>query len=247
MKINTITRIVIFYVIGIIGSNIIRFNLLNTDELFNNLSIWSKIFTIPLQSIGVFIGSLVAIYLLRKKRNTLNSFLGTSPKWSLLMGIIPIIVFGIIGIENTKGLNEHYLGLIMGIAILIYCIFEEYGWRGYLEDELINEKEWKRVLIISILWYFWHLSFINNPDLLPNLKFFGIILLGTWGIGKVIQSTKSVLSVSCFHMIYNILILKLENEGIIGGDKKILIIGICIIGWIIIIKLWEREKNRKIE
>ncbi len=238
-----IVRIIIFFSIAVIGSNIMRFNLLRTDELFNYWPVWSRALIIPLQSFGVFIGSLIAIYLLRKKRNTTNSLWGSSQKWSLIMALIPILLFGIIGVENGKGINEHYLGIIISIGLLIYCIFEEYGWRGYLEDELIGEEEWKRVLIISVLWYLWHLSFINNSSIIFNLKFFGILLIGTWGMGKVIQSTKSVLSVSCFHMIYNILILRMGYLFEVSEYKKILIIGICVIGWVMVVKIWEKEQE----
>ncbi len=241
MKNSSLFRIIIFYLIAVSLSNLVRFNVFNTEELFHSFPVWTKALTTPLQSFGVFLGAMLSIYFLRKQKGVSNSLMGTSAKYSFLMALVPLLVFSIFGIENSLGIHPNLLGLIMGIALLIYCIFEEYGWRGYLEDELKDSKEWKRVLIISTLWYAWHLSFLNNTDVLQNLKFFAIILVGTWGIGKVIQSTKSVVSVACFHMIYNILILNVENSFQISGDKKLIIIGICSVVWIVLVKLWERD------
>ena len=94
------------------------------------------------------------------------------------MGIVPVFVFGILGIPNSSKINPHLLGSIVGLFLIFYALFEEYGWRGYLQDELGDIAEWKRILIIGTLWYLWHLSFLNNPDILVNLKFWGIMLLG---------------------------------------------------------------------
>jgi uncharacterized protein len=83
-----------------------------------------------------------------------------------------------------------------------------------LEEELKGTRAWLRILIISLLWYVWHLSFIGNPDFLGNLKFFCFLTLGSWGIGKIIQLTKSIFAAACFHMIINIMmfnfIIKME-------------------------------------
>jgi len=100
------------------------------------------------------------------------------------MSTIPVILLLIIGVDNKQGDNAHYFGLIAGLSTFIYCFFEEIGWRGYLEQELKDVSEFKRVLIIASLWYLWHLSFLRNPDLIQNVMFFGWLLIGSWGLGK---------------------------------------------------------------
>lgn len=73
---------------------------------------------------------------------------------------------------------------VLNVCLLIYTIFEETGWRGYLEDELRNKKELVRVLVVATFWYVGHQSLLKNPDFRSNIKFFGIMMLGNWGIGE---------------------------------------------------------------
>jgi len=40
-----------------------------------------------------------------------------------------------IGVQNKYGINTHLYGLIAAFGSFIYCIMEEYGWRGYLQEE----------------------------------------------------------------------------------------------------------------
>lgn len=243
MKNRKTTRVVIFFLIAISISNVFRFQLFGLESFYNSLSVWAKLISSPFQSVGVLLGSLLAISMLKKERMPIHSIFGSSRKWSLFMCSVPIFIFSIWGIENKEGYNPHLIGLIMGLSFIIYCLFEEYGWRGYLEDELKDWKEWKRVLFIAALWYLWHLSFLRNHDLQANLTFFGIIVLGSWGIGKVIHSTKSILSASCFHMIYNIWMLRAGFEVSVEPSQKLWIIGISVALWILIIKLWEGQEK----
>jgi membrane protease YdiL (CAAX protease family) len=130
-----------------------------------------------------------------------------------------------------------------GIGTLLYCICEEFGWRGYLQDELKPLKEWQRVLLIGFLWYLWHLSFINNQDILSNVKFLGWMILGSWGIGKVIDSTKSILAATSFHMIINLVMFNQIIKNGINENQKLIIVGVSIVICFIVIKKWERENK----
>ena len=99
MKENTINfkRIFIFLVIAISLSNIFRFDIFGTKEILEILPTWIYLLTvILLEGSGVFIGALIAIYLLRKKQKTEISFFGTSKRKGLLMSFIPIILLAII-------------------------------------------------------------------------------------------------------------------------------------------------------
>jgi len=159
------------------------------------------------------------------------------------MSIIPVLLLLIIGVDNKQGDNTHYFGLIAGLSTFIYCFFEEIGWRGYLGQELKDMAELKRVLIIASLWYLWHLSFLRNPDLIQNVIFFGWLVLGSWGLGKIIKLTKSLFAVTCFHMVINILLFNgFIKDGLVCHDKNV-IFGILALTWILILIIWKREQT----
>jgi len=240
---KAIIRISIFYIIGIVLSNVFRFDLLNLYKSKETLTVLELLLTSPLGAIGLLIGALISLYLLKKERNLSFSLFGTSWKWSLIMLSIPIILLAIFGVQNENGLNAHYYGLIGGIGTLIYCFCEEIGWRGYLQDELKSTKEWQRVLVIGFLWYFWHLSFISNQNLIENIQFLGWMILGSWGLGKVIDSTKSIIAATCFHMIINIMMFNGKMTNGIDGSSKLLILGISIFLWILILIIWGKQEK----
>lgn len=240
---KALLRISIFYIIGITLSNVFRFDLLESNKAEGPLSVLGTVFSAPLEASGLLVGALLSLYLLKKERRRNFSLFGSSQKWSLIMLTIPVLLLGVFGIENGHHLNPHYYGIIGGIATLAYCLCEEIGWRGYLQDELQSIKEWQRVLLIGFLWYLWHLSFITNQNFMDNLQFFGWMIFGSWGIGKVIDSTKSIIAATCFHMIINILMFNgLMTEGI-AGSSKLIILGISAAIWILIVKIWEKENT----
>ena len=240
---KAIIRISVFYVIGITLSNIFRFDLLKLHERKEVLSVFELLLISPLGAIGLLIGALISLRLLKKKRNLHYSLFGTSRKWSLVMLVVPIILLGIFGVNNENGLNIHYYGIIGGIGTLIYCFCEEIGWRGYLQDELKSIKEWQRVLLIGFLWYLWHLSFISNQNFIDNIQFLGWMILGRWGLGKVIDSTKSIIAASCFHMIINIVMFNGKMTNGIGGSSKLMILVISVVAWIVIMAYWKKEEK----
>ncbi|SUJ27289.1 CAAX amino terminal protease self- immunity [Sphingobacterium spiritivorum] len=77
---------------------------------------------------------------------------------------------------------------------------EEIGWRGFLQRELKPLPEFLNILLVATLWFIWHLNFDLTSS---NLLFFGILVLGSWGIGKVADNTFSLLAVSAIHSLNN--------------------------------------------
>lgn len=241
MKRSRLIRIVIFYILAITLSNVFRFDLLHLKESLDKLPYWVALFFSPIEAIGVLIGALLAIYLLKKEQSVEISMFGTSVKWSIIMSIIPIVLMAVIGIKNESGNNIHIYGLLAGMSTFIYCYFEEIGWRGYLEEEFKGFANWKRIVIIAVMWYVWHLSFLQNHDIVANLKFCGWLLLGSWGIGKTIQLTKSIFAAACFHMIINIIMFNGYISNGIDGNGKMIILGVSVILWILILRIWKKE------
>ena len=138
--------------------------------------------------LGPAIGALVAMLLF--KRKTEYTLAGKSARKSIATIVIPCIVFGIIG------------GWELGVTCLVaftYGLLEEYGWRGFLQYELRNLPVWQYVLIITVMWFLWHLDF-NQRSVLPFLL---LLLFASWGIGKVVSDTHSLLFCAAFHGIVN--------------------------------------------
>jgi membrane protease YdiL (CAAX protease family) len=238
-------RILIFFIIATTISNIFRFDIFELKSELEKLPTWIFILiTVLLEGSGVIIGALIAISLLKKKRKTEITFFGTSKSKSLIMAIIPIIILTIIGVKNEFELDSHLYGFIAIIGTFVYCIMEEYGWRGYLQEELKTLKAWQKHLIIGFMWYFWHLTFLTKATVGNNLFFLSMMIFGSWGIGQVAESTKSILASACFHLIIQIMMFNALIKNGIDGTEKLIILGISVVIWFVIIKKWEKENTK---
>ncbi|MFT5238973.1 MAG: hypothetical protein ACI9M9_002591, partial [Flavobacteriaceae bacterium] len=124
-------RIGLFLLIAITISNIFRFDVFELKPELEQLPTWIFILTtFLLEGSGVIIGALIVIPLLKRHRKIEITLFGTSKSKALLMAIIPIIILTIIGVKNEFDLDSHLYGFIAITTTLIYCIMEEYGWRG---------------------------------------------------------------------------------------------------------------------
>ncbi len=237
-------RVLLFFIIATTVSNIFRFDVFELNSEIEQLPTWIYILTsLFLEGSGVFIGALVVLSMLKKSRKTDISFFGTSKSKSLLMAIIPIIIVSIIGVQNEFELDLHLYGIIASIGTLLYCIMEEYGWRGYLQEEFKPLKPWLKYLIIGFIWYLWHLSFLTSASIGDNLFFLAMMVFGSWGIGQVAESTKSILASACFHLIIQIMMFNALIKNGIDGTEKLIILGVSVFLWVLIIKKWEKENT----
>src|SRR5690606_10564804 len=66
-------------------------------------------------------------------------------------------------------------------------------------------KPMAKYVIIGVLWYLWHLSFLKGGSVQENLFFMGLLILGSWGIGQIAEATKSIVASACFHLIVQIM------------------------------------------
>ncbi len=235
-------RIILFLIIAITISNIFRFDVFEIKSELERLPTWVFILvSVLLGGSGVIIGALIAISLLKKERKTEITLFGTSTSKSIIMTTIPIILVTIIGVKNDYGLEAHLFGFIAIIGTLLYCILEEYGWRGYLQEELNIVKPWKKYLIIGFIWYVWHLTFLTNATVGDNIFFFAMMVFGSWGIGQVAESTKSIVASACFHLIIQIMMFNALIRNGISGTEKLIILGVSVGIWFVIVKKWEKQ------
>ena len=235
-------RIAIFFIIATLISNIFRFDIFEFKSELEKLPTWVFILsTVLLEGSGVIIGALIIIPFLKKERKTEISLFGTSKSKSLIMATIPIIILTIIGVKNDFGMDYHIYGFIAVIGTFLYCIMEEYGWRGYLQEELKTLKTWQKYLVIGFIWYLWHLTFLTKASIGDNLFFLAMMILGSWGIGQVVESTKSIIAGACFHLIIQIMMFNALIKNGIDGIEKLIILGVSVVIWFVIIKKWEKE------
>lgn len=145
---------------------------------------------------GPAIGALVVFILFRIK-----PVLSLKGNYNKL--IVPFAIFWLFPIALVCGIEyftKQSMSYVAMSAILMYGLLEEIGWRGFLQQELKSLPKFLNILIVATLWFLWHLNFELSGS---NLLFFGIIVLGTWGIGKVADTTESLLAVAAFHSLNN--------------------------------------------
>ncbi len=178
--------------------------------------------------LGPAIGALVAMFVF--KRKTEYTLLGKSAWKSIATIAVPCIVFGILG------------GWDLGMTCLFafaYGLLEEYGWRGFLQYELRKLPVWQYVLIITVMWFLWHLDL----DLRSVLPFFLLLLLASWGIGKVVSETHSLLLCAAFHGVVNF------SKRDLFSDTTFTVAFICVIVfWIVMwyfVGISPKKQNRE--
>lgn len=248
MKLNKFSRILLFFIIATVVSNIFRFDVFSTKETLKNLPDWIYIILITLlEGSGILVATIIGLKLISKRNAIPASLFGTSFRYSFAMMAVPLILFTVFGIHNSFNMNNHVYAFLASTCTLLYCIIEEYGWRGYLQSELDNVKPWKKYILIGLIWYTWHLPFLSETDLMSNLLFLAGLILGSWGIGQVVISTRSVGACACFHLIVQILLYNSLIKNGISQNHKFIIIIVCIALWILIIKKWEKELKNKVQ
>lgn len=203
---------------------------------------------------------------LTKKGDLLNGISNEYVK-SILTGVGPalgaVFVFSVFNIKPFMTLKGNYRNIIFPMAlywafpvifittvtyflngtlpyiavfsVLMYGLFEEVGWRGFLYQELKGLSTFLNIFIVSVLWYVWHLDFEWS---FVHLSFFAIVIVGSWGIGKVADATNSLLAVSAFHSLNNFF----RHIHAVNG----LILGILLTSWILILVVRKqmREKHQ---
>lgn len=224
-KIN-LPAILTFYVIAVS----LRY-LTNKTDLLQNVP--NEFLKILLQGIGPAVGAMVAFSvfkirpILSLKGNYSRILTPFLLYWGLPMLLISSAEFLI------KGTT---VSLVSVPAILLYCLLEEIGWRGFLQQELKGMHGFVKVFSIAVLWFIWHLDFELTTS---NLLFFAVLLLGSWGIGKVADSTQSLIAVSGFHALNNFFP---EVSGVKSG-----ILMVLVLVWVSGLILRKRQMSKMAE
>lgn len=182
------------------------------------------------EGVGPCIGAIVAVLLFKRKFHC--TITGTSLVKSILSVAIPFFICFFL----HRSLSYVLLGFIF------YSFLEEVGWRGYLQGELKDKSVLVQSLIIGTMWFLWNIHIGFN---LGSLVFWGLLVFGSWGIGKIANDTRSLMACACFHTLYNF-----SKHGFFEFTP--LVIGIyifTILSWFIIWYFpWQRifDKQKKL-
>ncbi|WDF65876.1 CPBP family intramembrane glutamic endopeptidase [Flavobacterium sp. KACC 22763] len=218
-KIN-IGAIIVFYVVAVIC----RYAAVKTNLLSG---IENPYLVILLRGAGPALGALVAI-----KIFSLHNPM--SLKGIYKKAIVPFAVYWILPAVLIAGVYYLTIGkfpILLMFTVLAYGLLEEIGWRGFLQEQLKSLPKFTSILIITVLWFAWHLNLEMTPN---NMIFLGIIFFGTWGIGKVYSSTGSLLAVAGVHSLNNFF-----RDGL--HSTELTLIAILLIIWIGFIILYNRK------
>lgn len=187
-------------------------------------------------ALGPLLAGITCLLIFKKTHIRLNTLFGNSVKWSLIFSFVPILGFAVIGFPDEMGKALYACGYVF-----LYCFMEEMGWRGFLQDALEPLKPNRRYLLLGIMWELWHLRFLN-PDLTIGTK---LLLLsstigGSFGIGKITETTRSVITAAWVHMLFNIYF-----DMDIQQPQKMGLMLYLIIALAIVFIIWLKIENKK--
>jgi membrane protease YdiL (CAAX protease family) len=107
------------------------------------------------------------------------------------------------------GAQSVILGPILGLPI---AFGEEYGWRGYLQGELVKMGKVKGVLLLGVIWGLWHAPIIAMGHNYPGRPVEGIIMMTLYTIalgfvfGYAVLKSGSVWLAAYLHALNNQLV-----------------------------------------
>ena len=233
-----------FYTIALELSIFFRVRQLNPDWYLNLSDLEYGWVPISLfKALGPLVGGLFCILFLRKYFKSTISLTGKSLALSLIYFLAPVLMIGVWGVNSDSGGNTHLFGLLTGLTMMGYCLFEETGWRGFLQDAFRGILNPYRFIIIGVLWYFWHLNFLTVGPY--NWKFGLFVhlpscIFGSWIIGYFADKYKSLLIAAAIHSMFNIF-FDLQADLL---TKAIIATGVLLI-WILTSFLFNKNANTK--
>jgi len=224
-------HVIIYYVIAVALSMSFRVPGLNPAWYINLQNYkFGWILVSLLRASGPLVGGIICIVIFRNKYERTITLTGKSLAISAIYFGAPVLLISILGVSDSGGENSHSFGFLSGLTLIMYCLFEEIGWRGFLQDAMRGIPNPFRFILIGTLWYLWHLNFLS-PDL-HSFKFGLLVhlpscILGSWIIGYLADKYKSIMVAAAIHSIFNIF-FDLQTD---MKSKLIIVTGVFII-WI---------------
>ena len=84
------------------------------------------------------------------------------------------------GLLLLIGVQSLLLGPFLGLLI---AFGEEYGWRGYLQGELIKMGKIRGILLLGVIWGLWHAPVIMMGHNYPGYPLLGVLVMILYTVG----------------------------------------------------------------
>jgi len=136
--------------------------------------------------------------------------------WLLGLGKFPGILDNVGGVPVASGLYPFALFAFFLISVVgtplsgLATVFgEEYGWRGFLHDELVKLGPRPGVFLVGLIWGIWHFPIILSgihtyPATATGLSLgVSFFVLAGFVFGYAVIKTKSIWVVSFMHGVLN--------------------------------------------
>ncbi|MEI6683721.1 MAG: CPBP family intramembrane glutamic endopeptidase [Bacteroidota bacterium] len=238
-KRSSFLQVLIYYGIAILLSLLFRVPRFNPEWYLHLQSYpYGWIMFSLLRASGPLAGGIISILIFRNRYERTITLTGFSARVSALFFGAPVLLISIFGIAGTGAENPHWYGFLSGLTLIVYCLFEETGWRGFLQDALRGIPNPFRFMIIGILWYLWHLNLLS-PELY-SVKFGLLVhlpscILGSWIIGHLADKYKSIMVAAAAHCIFNIF-FDLHTD----MKAKVMIVAGMLLIWIVSSRLLDK-------
>lgn len=146
------------------------------------------------------------------------------------------------------------LGLVIGFG-------EEYGWRGYLQAELVKLGKARGVLLLGVIWGIWHYPVIWMGHNYPGYPVWGSLAMTIYTIilayvlGYVMLKTDSIWLVTFLHAVNNQVLIFL-SLAFYQVENPLLSFGYGFYGLLIMLpivllvlrdRVWRSESEPKIQ
>jgi membrane protease YdiL (CAAX protease family) len=115
--------------------------------------------------------------------------------------------------------------LIASVLCFVALFGEEYGWRGYLQDELFKLGRVRGVLLLGVIWGAWHWPAILMGWNYPGYPLPGLVLMVLWctAFGIVLSyavlKSGSVLLAAFLHAVDNVIMSPIVEMGFMPFDR----------------------------
>jgi membrane protease YdiL (CAAX protease family) len=169
-------------------------------------------------------------------------FRGSWPWYLFAFFVYPFTILfvlalgGVYGITTLNGDLKSLLPLFLtGLAAqflprMLFALFEEWGWRGYLEPRLaaLNVPDLPRHLLVGVVWAAWHVPMIltTNYTSLPYWVFFPLFLIGVLlsavVYGQLRKASGTVWTAVLMHGTANTVAWAILQNNLVSIDNKLL-------------------------
>jgi len=146
------------------------------------------------------------------------------------------------GIAVPEGLYPLALIVAFGLAVtgvplsgLAVMFGEEYGWRGFLQDELVKLGKRRGVLVVGLVWGLWHFPVIlSGVHTYPSTSLglgLGLVFFVLWGFVQsyAVMKTRSIWVAAFLHGVVNSVYAFMLGY-VVHPDDNVLSFGLGIYG-----------------